>query len=120
LALAGLAPPRRRLPLLPGGLTVLHLLNTGGWLYVSEGSLRHMSRKLRALTDTAAAGLADPAEVRALAREVAIARHTYTESGVWDSRNRPSVRRSRRTMEDAKQTVRRAEIVLAALRKEAQ
>jgi hypothetical protein len=79
-----------------------------------------MSRKLRAETYAVSAGLpgADPDAVRALAREVVLARHTctFTEGGMWGYARRPSARRFRRTMEDAKQTVRRAEIVLAALK----
>jgi hypothetical protein len=95
-------------------VTALYL-DRGRWLYVSEATLRSMCRALRADTGKLAAGLADPAAVAKLAAEVALARHTctFTEGGMWGYAHRPSHRRFLRTMEDAKQTVRKAEIELA-------
>jgi hypothetical protein len=82
---------------------------------VSEIRLRRLSRALRAATAAATAGKVDPANLRVLCECVRDARATcFYEDRLW-SFHGPSPRRFRRTMEDAKQTVRCAEIALVAL-----
>jgi hypothetical protein len=84
---------------------------------MSEPQLRRLSRELRATASAVASGNADPDALRDLSETVRAARWTCaeTEGGTYGLYRRPSHRRLRRTLEDARQMIRRAEIVLSAL-----
>jgi hypothetical protein len=75
-----------------------------------------MSRMLR---ETTAVEISSESDARAFAYIIAAVRNARSrceyDGGLWGV-HYPTARRYRRTMEDAKQTVRRAEIVLAAWR----
>jgi hypothetical protein len=87
------------------------------WPVVTERELRRLSRALRAATAAVLSGEGDALSLALLAEDVRRARQfaIYEGGGLYGFGRAPSARQFRRTREDAKQTVRRAEIVLAGL-----